>query len=130
LILDSSVLIHLERGGSIDFCRWDEHGEAMISAVTASELLVGVHRADTDGRRAKRAAFVEAVISRLIALPFDLEVARVHAEVTASLMRQGALIGAHDCIIAATALSHGCAVLTSNVAEFARVPGLHVEAFP
>jgi predicted nucleic acid-binding protein len=38
------------------------------------------------------------------------------------------MIGAHDLIIAATALSHGCAVLTTNAAEFARVPGLEVLA--
>ena len=45
------------------------------------------------------------------------------------LMGQGQLIGAHDLIIAATALHHGLTLLTDNVAEFHRVPALNVIEF-
>jgi predicted nucleic acid-binding protein len=128
LVLDTGIIIRAERGGSLDFSPWADHGDAFISAITVSELLVGVHRADSDARRARRAAFVEAILARLPALDFTAETARVHAGLFAGLSQHGQMIGAHDLIIAATALSHGCAVLTTNAAEFARVPGWEVLA--
>ncbi len=130
LVLDTSVFIRAERSGIPDFSPWIDYGEVVISAITVSELLVGVHRADDENRRARRSAFVEAILARLPVLDFTTEVARVHAGLFATLARQGRLIGAHDLIIAATALSHDCAVLTSNVSEFERVPGLEVLALP
>lgn len=97
-----------------------------ISAISASELLVGVHRADTPERRAKRAAFVEAILSRIPALPFTIEVARVHSELFAQLVQQGGMIGAHGLIIAATAVTRAFPVMTGNTSEFERVPELTV----
>lgn len=126
LVLDTCILIRAERGDALDFTRWANYGDAFISAITVSELLVGVHRADSDARRARRSAFVEAILARLPALDFTTETARVHASLFAALSQRGEMIGAHDLIIAATALSQGCAVLTTNVAEFSRVPGLDV----
>lgn len=126
LVLDTCILIHAERHGALDFSPWASHGDAFISAITVSELLVGVHRADSDARRARRSAFVEAILAQLPALDFTTETARVHAGLFATLSQQGQMIGAHDLIIAATALLHDCVVLTTNAAEFARVPGLDV----
>ena len=126
LVLDTCILIHAERHGALDFSPWASHGDAFISAITVSELLVGVHRADSDARRARRSAFVEAILAQLPALDFTTETARVHAGLFATLSQQGQMIGAHDLIIAATALLHDCVVLTTNPAEFARVPGLDV----
>ena len=127
LILDTSIIISCERAGAhFDFDSWSEHGDVFISAITVSELLVGVHRAKSDTIRTRRSAFVEAVVARLPALDFTGDIARVHAEVFASLSARGELIGAHDLLIAATALWHGCAVATNNESEFRRVPGLTV----
>ena len=126
LVLDTCILIHAERHGALDFSPWASHGDAFISAITVSELLVGVHRADSDARRARRSAFVEAILAQLPVLDFTTETARVHAGLFATLSQQGQMIGAHDLIIAATALLHDCVVLTTNAAEFARVPGLDV----
>lgn len=125
IVIDTGIIIRAEREG-VDFSLWEEYGPAYLSAITVSELLVGVHRADTADRRAKRLAFVEAVLAKLPVLDFTAGIARLHAGLFASLAQQGQLIGAHDLIIAATALSHGCAVLTTNRAEFKRVPGLTV----
>ena len=121
LVLDTCILIHAERHGALDFSPWASHGDAFISAITVSELLVGVHRADSDAHRARRSAFVEAILAQLPALDFTTETARVHAGLFATLSQQGQMIGAHDLIIAATALLHDCVVLTTNAAEFARV---------
>jgi tRNA(fMet)-specific endonuclease VapC len=122
-LLDSSVLIRLERTGSTLALADDE--EVAVAAITASELLHGVHRADPR-RRAQREAFVEHVLQVLPVYPFSLESARVHARLWADLAAAGRLIGPHDLIVAATALALGWSLATHNASEFRRVPGLVV----
>lgn len=127
-LIDSSVLIAAERGrfSLADLAR-DFAGEALaLSAVTASELLHGVHRATDAGVREKRLRFVEYLLSIFPVFPFDLDAARIHAELWAALQRDGQIIGAHDLLIAATARAAGYGVITANGAEFGRVPGLKV----
>ena len=124
-LLDGSVLIRIERTGSTLALADDE--EVAIAAITASELLHGVHRADPQ-RRAQREAFVEHVLRILPVYPFSLESARVHARVWADMAAAGHLIGPHDLILAATALALGWSVATYNVSEFRQVPGLVVHA--
>ena len=129
-MVDTNVFIALERRGDpIDLSRWDPNDDVFISVVTVSELLMGVHRADSEARRNRRSAFVEAVVAGISVLDFTTEVARAHAQLHAQLTGQGELIGAHDLIIAATALHHGLTLLTDNVAEFRRVPALNVIEF-
>jgi predicted nucleic acid-binding protein len=129
-LIDSSVLISIERSGLMADALTDLLAEedVLIASITASELLVGVHKADTPARRDKRQQFVEGLIDSVPLIPFDLAVARVHAALTAQLQESGVAIGAHDLIVAATALAHGCDVMTANVREFQRVPGLEVIA--
>ncbi len=130
LMLDTNVFIFSERSGStIDFSQWEEYGDVYISSITASELLVGVHHAKREAVKARRSAFVESILGRVPILGFDTKVARVHAGLFVSLTKQGQMIGAHDLIIAATALFHGCAVLTDNTKEFVRVAGLDTISF-
>ena len=128
LVLDTCVLISAERQGKITcFDEWqNSEEEVYISVVTASELLTGVFRANTEARRLKRSAFVETIINEIPIIDFTLEVARLHAEIYAYLAERGQLIGAHDLIIAATALAQGHGLLTGNYQEFSRVPGLNV----
>jgi predicted nucleic acid-binding protein len=131
IIFDSNVLIRAEKLAQAQpFAGYEDNGEAYISAITASELLVGVHLANTEARRNQRRAFVESLLVLFPVLEFTMATARIHAELYASLRQKGELIGAHDLIIAATALQHGFGVLTGNTREFERVPGLKVVAFP
>jgi tRNA(fMet)-specific endonuclease VapC len=66
------------------------------------------------------------VLAEFEPIPITEPVARVHAEMWAQLAAEGAVIGAHDLWIAATALTHGLAVATGNASDFARVPGLRL----
>jgi tRNA(fMet)-specific endonuclease VapC len=126
-LLDTSVLIDAERGGqALDGISGDE--EQLVSVITASEFLHGIHRAVDDGVRMRRIAFVERALARFEVIPIDLEVARVHAEVRARLQAAGEIVGMHDLWIAATALKHGLQVATTNARDFERVPGLSVLA--
>jgi predicted nucleic acid-binding protein len=86
---------------------------------------VGVHRAKDPGVRARRTAFVEGLLSALPALPVDLETARVHAQLLSQLPAHETM-GAHDALIAATALRYGYAVLTRNVKDFRKLAGVRV----
>lgn len=97
-----------------------------MAAVTASELLHGCLRATDSGVRARRFAFVEGVLDTIPVLPFGLTDARRHAELWAHLARAGTLVGAHDLMIAATAVARGHRLATLNRKEFTRVPGLHL----
>jgi len=127
MMVDSNVFIHCERTG--DDLPLTPADDVFISSVVASELLVGVHRAKSDEQRQKRSAFVDAVLAAIPVLDETLAVARVHARIHSELMARGEVIGAHDLWIAATALTYGHSLLTDNVSEFARVPGLQVIPF-
>jgi tRNA(fMet)-specific endonuclease VapC len=125
VLIDTTVLVNAERRGeSLDRAVGDQ--DRAISVITVSELLHGVHRAQSGAVRARRAAFVEHIIAAVEPLPITTVIARAHAEIWAELETDGTLIGAHDLWIAATALSRGMAVATANVRDFGRVPGLNV----
>jgi predicted nucleic acid-binding protein len=85
-----------------------------IAAITASELLHGVHRA-TLRHRPRREAFVEATLAAFPTLPFDQLSARSHARLWADLISSGIDIGPHDRLVAATAITAGWRVGTANV---------------
>jgi tRNA(fMet)-specific endonuclease VapC len=99
--------------------------EAAIAAITASELLHGVHRASAT-HRARREAFVESILAAVPVLDFDLLAARAHARLWADLARTGADVGPHDRIVAAIAISLGWRVATADVRHFERIRGLDV----
>jgi tRNA(fMet)-specific endonuclease VapC len=125
VLIDTTVLVNAERRAqSLDEAIGDQ--DRAISVISASELLHGVHRAQSGAIRARRSAFVEHVISSIEPLPVTTAIARAHAEIWAELEKDGNLIGAHDLWIAATALSHGMNIATANARDFGRVPGLNV----
>lgn len=137
-VLDTTVFIELERAmrdlpaaramtevAQRLESRLGENEEVALAAITASELLHGVHRA-TEEHRGRRAAFVEAVIAAFPTLSFDLLVARAHARLWAGLASSGIEVGAHDRLVAATAMSAGWRVGTANIRHFNRIPGLEV----
>lgn len=125
-LIDSSVLIAWERDQLDLKNRLAEFPEEdfAISAITASELLHGVHRATSPARRSQREAFVEGLLSRLPILSFDLIAARIHARLSAELALKGTAVGPHDLIIAATALAKGHVVATHDERSFPKIPGM------
>jgi tRNA(fMet)-specific endonuclease VapC len=123
LILDTTVLVTAERAGTaLDTVIGDEDDVA-IAAVTAAELLVGVELADRRSRQ-RRHSFVEDVLSAVPIEPYDLEVARVHATLLAHTRRSGRPRGAHDLLIAATALARRRVVVSADPVGFTDLPDL------
>jgi len=127
VVVDTGVFIRWERDGrGIDLTQWTALGEPCVSVITESELKVGIHRANSDQRKAKRSLFVATVLSHVSVLPIDSSVADIHARIVAELSSKGTTIGPHDYWIAATALKYDYDLLTTNASEFNRVPNLRV----
>lgn len=128
VIFDTSVLIGLERASSRldDFIAGREAEAFGISAITVSELLHGVYRADSTKRRVVREAFVEKIIEVFPVFPFDLNAARIYAAIWASLAKRGKVVGAHDLIIAATCISSGFSLATLDIQDYGLIEGLDI----
>lgn len=98
-------------------------GEVALPAVVAYEVWVGVLGSRNVERRQVQ---YEQFLSVIDILPFDAAAGRRAADLRVALERKGEAIGPLDTLIAATALAHGATLVTRNVREFGRVPGLSV----
>jgi tRNA(fMet)-specific endonuclease VapC len=96
-------------------------GEIALPAISAYEVWVGVLGSQNAKRRREQ---FEAFLSVIDILPFDAVAGLRAAELRSSLDRSGEAIGPLDTLIAATALAHGGVLVTRNLREFSRVPGL------
>ena len=130
VVLDTSVLIEAERQKfRIDkFIKNREDEIFGLSVITVTELLHGVHRADSTKRRLKRSAYVEKVIELFPVFGFEISIARIYAELWSDLSKKGIQIGAHDLMIGSTALSPGFSVATYSLRHFERIEGLKIDA--
>ncbi|WP_281171731.1 type II toxin-antitoxin system VapC family toxin [Azovibrio restrictus] len=72
-------------------------------------------------------AVVEDFCSRLEVLPYDMAAAAHYGNIRAVLEQQGTPIGVNDLHIASQARSRGLVLVTHNLREFQRVPGLLLE---
>jgi len=129
VLIDTSILVAFQRGRLDVAARvaGRQAEEAFLSVISASELLHGAHRAADPAIRARRLAFVEAILTRFPVLEIDLEIARAHAALWSDLAQRGVMIGAHDAWIAATCIARDLTLVTANTREFDRVPGLRME---
>ena len=99
-------------------------GDIGLSTVTLAELEYGVAKSQEPARNH---AALAAFTLPLEILPFDAPAAAAYGPIRATLERQGTPIGAMDLLIAAHARSLGVILVTNNVREFGRVPGLQVD---
>lgn len=96
-----------------------------IAAITVAELGVGIAAA-TGKRRTARQVFLDDIVENLTIVAYDLEVARAHTQLLVATRAAGRPRGAHDLIIAATALATARIVVTADRNGFDGVPGLTV----
>jgi predicted nucleic acid-binding protein len=127
-VIDTSVVIAVQRG-QLDPAKLeaeDDDEPAVIAAITASELLHGVHRVKGAIARTRAERFVEDFLARYRPISFDLHIARVHARLDAELSAAGTPIGDADLIIAATAVWLDYRIATRDLRSFPKIRGLHV----
>jgi tRNA(fMet)-specific endonuclease VapC len=95
-----------------------------ISSITLGKLHYGAEKSD---RRSHNRLAIEHFTARLEVLPFSTKAAAHHGQIRAELERRGRTAGAYDMLIGGHARSEGLVVVTNNMREFARMPGLRVE---
>jgi tRNA(fMet)-specific endonuclease VapC len=125
-LLDTNILSNLIRdpAGSVAQ-RIAEKGEDTVctSIVVACELRFGCEK--------KQSAALQMRVGQLLAvldvLPLDIDTDSHYAEIRVKLEAAGTPIGPNDLLIAAHARSLDLILVSANVREFSRVPGLSVE---
>jgi tRNA(fMet)-specific endonuclease VapC len=95
-----------------------------ISSITLGELHYG---AEKSARRADNLSAIDNFVARLEVLPFETKAAIHYGQLRAELERAGTPCGPHDMQIGGHARSEGLIVVTNNVGEFARMPGVRAE---
>ena len=99
-------------------------GDIGIYVITLAELEYGVNRSS---RPAKNRDALDLFVSPLDVAPFQRQATAAYGRLRAALERKGQSIGSMDLLIAAHAVSLDIRLITHNVREFRRVPGLRVE---
>jgi len=99
-------------------------GQMCISSVTWGELIFGTEKSAQPERNL---ADIEGLAARLDILSFDDQAAVHFGQLRNELYQQGKPIGPYDMMISAHARSKGLILVTNNVKEFERVPGLRLE---
>ena len=126
-LLDTDICIYIAKRKPASILTRLENlrpGDVGMSVVTYLELVYGAcksQQAEANAARIKQ-------LSHLIPVQaLDASAATHYARLRAGLERSGSLIGAYDLLIAAHALALGLTLVTNNVREFRRVPGLRLE---
>ena len=128
-LLDSNAWIAIFRGKSshlIAEVKRRPQSEIAICPVVIAELWYGACRSAAP-HRAGNQALIDGLRNMYSSLPFNDVAAIDCAELRAELAAVGQPIGPYDLLIAAIARVHSATLVTHNVAEFARVPGLSIE---
>lgn len=126
-MLDTSICIYILKHEPIQVReRFERHNleDVCVSCVTVAELEYGAAKS---ARPESNARTVGDFLDALDTLAFDPAAARHYGGIRAALERSGRTIGPLDMLIAAHARSQGLTLVTNNVREFVRVPGLTVE---
>ncbi|MDP2810483.1 MAG: type II toxin-antitoxin system VapC family toxin [Rhodocyclaceae bacterium] len=125
-LLDTNIVIYVVKRRPVSvlevFNR--NQGRMAVSAITVAEL---VHGAEKSQFPARNLAVVEDFFSRLAVLPYTAEAAYHYGGIRTALEQAGQPIGINDLHIAAHARSLGLTLVTNNLREFERVPGLLLE---
>lgn len=125
-LLDTNIVIDVIKRRPIEVMGVfnDNAGRMAISAVTLSELY---HGAEKSAKVAQNLTVVEEFASLIEVLPYTPKASAHYGAIRAALEKLGRPIGANDLHIAAHARSEGLTLVTNNVGEFERVPGLLIE---
>ena len=126
-LLDTNICIYIARQRSVEvLARFEQAapGELAMSVITYGELLYGAEKSRS---RSQALEVLEALAQAIPVLPMDETVSRHYGEIRAALEQAGTPIGNNDLWIAAHARDQQLTLISNNLREFERVPGLKAE---
>ncbi|NOY73901.1 MAG: tRNA(fMet)-specific endonuclease VapC [Gammaproteobacteria bacterium] len=125
-MLDTNIVIYTikNRPKQVRKAFKQHENQMCISAVTKGELIYGAERSSQPERNL---ADIEGLIARLEVAPFEDHASEHFGQLRAELYRLGQPIGPYDMMIAGHARAMGLILVTNNMKEFERAPGLRVE---
>lgn len=129
VLLDTNICIYMIKIKPPEVHKHFEQfvpGDIAISSITVAEFQYGVEK---NAASEKNALALEAFLLPLEIAPFDVESALVYGRIRVELERQGKPIGSMDMLIAAQAVAQDFTLITHNLKEFERVPGLRYETW-
>lgn len=122
-LLDTNIVIYVIKQRPLQaleiFNR--QHGRMAISSITLAEL---VHGAEKSSQVSRNLTVVEDFCSRLAVLPYGEREAHHYGSIRAALEKTGQPIGVNNLHIAAHARAQGLTLVSNDLREFERVPGL------
>tara|TARA_R110000823_G_scaffold27609_6_gene80327 strand:- start:500 stop:913 length:414 start_codon:yes stop_codon:yes gene_type:complete len=125
-LLDTNILSDLVRNPQgVVAAHITKAGENTVctSIIAAAELRYGAIKSNS----VKLAERIDLILSALEILPLETPADHQYASLRHHLTRRGTPMGPNDLLIAAHALASDLTVITANVGEFSRVPGLKAE---
>lgn len=122
-LLDTNIVIYVIKRRPLEVLETfnKHHNRMAISSITLGELM---HGAEKSLDPVRNLAVVEDFTSRLNVLPYGMKAAQHYGQIRAALEKLGQPIGVNDLHIAGHARSEGLTLITNNLREFERVPGL------
>jgi len=125
-LLDTNVCIAAMRGNPQVLRHLRSHAPADcgVSMVSLYELYAGVERCRQPASERHK---VDAFVRPLQLLPFDQIAAAHTARIRWQLEQKGKVIGPYHLMLAGQALALGLPLVTHNIREFKRVPGIMLE---
>jgi tRNA(fMet)-specific endonuclease VapC len=125
-LLDTNIVIYVIKRRPIEVLgRFNDNaGRMAISSITLAEL---IHGAEKSSKVEQNLAVVEEFSSLIEVLPYGSKAANHYGSIRSALEKSGRTVGANDLHIAAHARSEGLVLVSNNLGEFERVPGLLTE---
>ena len=125
-MLDTNICIYVNKNRPPEIREtFNLHaGQICISSVTWGELVYG---AEHSARPEENLAVIEGMSARLEVLAFETHDANHFGQIRSELYRIGNPIGPYDMMIAGHARARGLVLVTNNLREFERMPGLRTE---
>ena len=123
-LLDANAVIALMKGNAAFLATLKKHKpqDFAVPAIVAHELFYGAYKS---ARKDENLGRIDALQFQI--LEFDQDDARRAGEIRALLSNAGTPIGPYDVLIAGQAAARGLTLITHNLKEFSRIPGLLLE---
>ena len=127
IMLDTNICIYILRDRPIELVeKLNSAGDISISSIVFTELLFGIELSPKKSQTI-RSEQLQKFVQHLRIIAWDESAAMHYSQIRAKLKQTGTLIENMDLLIGSHARSLGLILVTNNIKEFVRIPGLIIE---